>query len=418
MSRSMRNRGIVLTSSFAGLALLATACTPPMPPDVLAAQAESQITCGTGNVDVSVPADFSGSMDSVGMALTSVCPEQTVAEVPEGEQAPVSLVSTTPTAEDIAAFNAAMCPNDAVIAIPAFAYPVTMAYNVIGLEGLVFTPETVAAILNGTVTSWEDPLIANENPDFDLTGLPELTLMSVESPQGTVEAMTAWLEQQQAPGWSQGTVDVLEAGQKFATQDEMIAEMTAIEGSMAVLPVFTAFNNLLATANLPVKGTDENGKEVDTVITADDVQLYKVGSGATNVTTDDKGNIFASPAVGGFPVPGNFDLASSKIVLGEDAGLVGWPVEGYAHLLICDDGKNDALPLLFAQYLVRLAGQGSLETFGVTPMPEPIRVQTFTPLRVTVSTGEDGTVPDEAGVEEAIVDEEIANNELPQDAEQ
>ncbi len=64
--------------------------------------------------------------------------------------------------------------------------------------------------------------------------------------------------------------------------------------------------------------------------------------------------------------------------------------------------------------MVRLAGQGSLETFGVTPLPEPIRVQTFTPLRVTVQddgisedgSAGDGTVPDEAGLEEDIVDEE------------
>jgi hypothetical protein len=156
---------------------------------------------------------------------------------------------------------------------------------------------------------------------------------------------------------------------------------------------------------------------VDTVITADDVQLYKVGSGATTVTTDESGNIFASPAVGGFPVEGNFDLASSKIVLGSDQALVGWPIEGYAHLLICDDGSNDALPLLFAQYMVRLAGQGSLEIFGVTPLPEPIRVQTFTPLRVTVMTGEEGDAPDMAPIEEQIVDEEADRNELPEDAE-
>ena len=197
--------------------------------------------------------------------------------------------------------------------------------------------------------------------------------------------------------------------------------MTSVESSIAVLPIFTAFNNVLATANLPVKGTDANGKEIDTVVTTDDVQLYKVGSGATNITTDEAGNIFASPATGGFPVEGNFDLASSKIVLGAEQGLVGWPVEGYAHLLICDDGSNSALPLLYAQYVVRLAGQGSLESFGLTPMPEPIRVQTFTPLRVTVNVDDEnsgnGETTDEAPLEEAIVDEEITNDELPQDAE-
>jgi ABC-type phosphate transport system substrate-binding protein len=399
------------------MAILA-ACTPPMPPDVLAARAESQIVCGTGSLEVATPGQFIGAIDSVGAALNSVCPEQMTTEVPIDTPALVKLVERTPNQQLITEFQTVSCPNDKIIVIPAFAYPVTIAYNVVGLEGLVFTPETVAAILKGEVTSWEDPLIADENPDYDLTLLPDIALMSLETPDGSVEAMTTWLTQQVPNVWTEGVTGTLTAGQKFATQEDLLLEMTSVESSIAVLPIFTAFNNVLATANLPVKGTDANGKEIDTVVTTDDVQLYKVGSGATNVTTDETGNIFAGPAVGGFPVEGNFDLASSKIVLGEDQGLVGWPVEGYAHLLICDDGTDSALPLLFAQYAVRLAGQGSLESFGLTPMPEPIRVQTFTPLRVTVNTEDaDMEMPDEAPLEEAIVDEEITNDELPQEAE-
>jgi ABC-type phosphate transport system substrate-binding protein len=414
----MNVRGIVLVSSLTATMAILAACTPPMPPDVLAARAESQIVCGTGSLEVATPGQFIGAIDSVGAALNSVCPEQMTTEVPIDTPALVKLVERTPNQQLITEFQTVSCPNDKIIVIPAFAYPVTIAYNVVGLEGLVFTPETVAAILKGEVTSWEDPLIADENPDYDLTLLPDIALMSLETPDGSVEAMTTWLTQQVPNVWTEGVTGTLTAGQKFATQEDLLLEMTSVESSIAVLPIFTAFNNVLATANLPVKGTDANGKEIDTVVTTDDVQLYKVGSGATNVTTDETGNIFAGPAVGGFPVEGNFDLASSKIVLGEDQGLVGWPVEGYAHLLICDDGTDSALPLLFAQYAVRLAGQGSLESFGLTPMPEPIRVQTFTPLRVTVNTEDaDMEMPDEAPLEEAIVDEEITNDELPQEAE-
>ena len=97
----------------------------------------------------------------------------------------------------------------------------------------------------------------------------------------------------------------------------------------------------------------------------------------------DKGNLAASPAIGGVPVEGNFDAAAAKIVLAEGQPMVGWPVVGYAHMLICDDPK-DPLPLSTAQYLIRLAGQGSLETFGVTPLPDPIRIKLFTPLKVAV----------------------------------
>ncbi len=376
--RTPVTRGIVLTVS-ALAAVVLSGCTPPMPPDVLAARAEAQIVCQTGDVQASVSETLSGALTQVGLGLGGVCPEQTVTEIGPDLPAPIALVDRTPTAPEIQAWDAANCPTGSTVVIPAFAYPVTIAYNVIGLEGVVMTPQIVAGILDGTITSWEDPLIAASNQGFDFTALPDMVLMSVESPQGSVEAMTTWLTQQAPETWTQGVVGTLEGSQTFPTVTDMIAEMTFTDSAIAVLPVFQAFNNVLATANLPV--TLEDGSEL--VITADDVQLYKVGSGATAVTTDESGNIFASPAAGGVPVPENFDLASSKIVLAEDQPLVGWPVLGYAHLLICDD-PADPLPMSLAQYTVRLAGQGALETFGLTPMPEPLRVQTFTPLKVTV----------------------------------
>ena len=378
--RSSKVRGVVLTSLVGATAAVVAACTPPLPPDVLAAQAESQIVCQTGETTVSVPEAFAGSMDAVNLGLGGVCPEQTVVEVPEGEAAPLALVDRTPSASDIDAFAAQSCPAGQVVVIPAFAYPVTMAYNVVGLEGVVMTPQIVAGILNGTITSWEDPLITAANPDFDFTGLPELSVMGLEGPSGSVQAMSTWLAQQAPEQWTQGTVETLEGAQQFPTSLDLVGEMTAFESSITVMPVFQAFANVLATANLPV--TLEDGSEL--VITADDVQLYKVGSGATTITTDEAtGSIFASPATGGVPVEGNFDQAASKIVLAEGQPLVGWPVNGFAHLMVCDD-PADPLPMSFAQYVVRLAGQGALETFGVTPMPEPIRIQTFVPLKVTV----------------------------------
>jgi hypothetical protein len=54
-------------------------------------------------------------------------------------------------------------------------------------------------------------------------------------------------------------------------------------------------------------------------------------------------------------------------------------------MMVCDD-PNDPLPLSTAQYMVRLAGQGGFEASGVTPLPEPIRIQTFAPLKVTIAT--------------------------------
>jgi phosphate transport system substrate-binding protein len=273
-----------------------------------------------------------------------------------------------------------------VIEIPAFGYQVTVGFNVIGLEGLLFTPEAVAGVLNGTVTSFEDPLIAEPNEGYDLSGLPEITVLALDTPQGSVEAMTAWLTQQVPDQWTKGVVGTVEGAETFATTQELLDAMLMSDATLAILPTTTVISAGLAPASLPAYLPTDDGQKGELVtISPDDTQLAKVGAGATVVTADDAGNLTASPAIGGIPNPDSFDLAASKVVLQEGQPLAGWPVVAVAHALICDSADNP-LPLSFGQFLVRLAGQGSLEGFGFVPLPEPVRFQTFTPLKVTINT--------------------------------
>ena len=382
MSRqSVWIRGVVLTSLVGAGAAALAGCTPPLPPDVLAARAENSITCQVGDQAVSVPDDFAGLMLGVSSNLQGVCPEQSISEALPGDPAKVAITSSAPTTDEIAAFQAT-CPT-APIVVPVFSYPVSLAYNIIGLEGLVFPPDVVAGILNGSITSWEDPAIVAANPGVDLTLLPEITVLGLDQPSGSVEAMTTWLSQEVPAEWPAGPTGTLEnAFTTFPTTTDLLSELTLSDGPVAVLPTFVATNNAIPVGSLPVK---------DTFIDPSDTGLAKVGAGATTVTVDASGNIVATPAVGGVPTEGNFDLAASKVVLAEGQELIGWPVEAYAHMMVCDDG-TDPLPLSTAQYLVRLAGQGGLETFGVTPLPEPIRKQTFTPLKVLESVDPDAPV--------------------------
>jgi len=381
---SRGDRGIALALSAGVLPLVLAACTPPMPPDVLAAVAESQITCQSGDVTVAVPEEFLGSMSAVGSSLGGVCPEQTVTEVPVGDAAPVYITSGTPSPEEVSAFSSTQCPSGTTITIPAFGYQVTAGFNVIGLEGLLLTPEAIAGILNGTVTSFEDPLIADANEGYDLTLLPDITVKSLDTPQGSVQAMTRWLAQQVPDLWTKGEVGTLDIGETFATGYELIDALYSADATFALLPVTTVVAAGLAPASLPVYPVADDGTAEDMiVISPDDTQLAKVGAGATTVTTDENGNMVATPGVGGIPNSESFDLASSKVVLQEGETVAGWPAVAMAHALICDR-PEDPLPLSFGQYLVRLAGQGSLEGFGLVPLPEPIRFQTFTPLKVTV----------------------------------
>lgn len=374
MSRFKKStRGIVLAACALSATALISACTPPLPPDVLAAQAEANITCQTGAQNVSLPEDFVGASDAVNVNLSGTCPEQSLVEVPAGEPASLTITATAPSADQVAAFEK-ICPSGA-ITVPVFGYPVVLALNVIGLEGVVMTSQALAGILDGSVTSWTDPLITDANPGIDLTGIPDITVMSLEGGSGAVNAMTAYLSKTASDSWTAGTVDTIEVGTKFATTADLVTELTMTDGAVAVLPAIQAVN-----AGMPMASVDING----TTISVDDTQLLKVGVGALTITTDAKGNMVATPAVGGTPVPENFDAAAAKVVLAEGQEMIGWPIIGIAHMLVCDDG-TDPLPLSSAQFLVRLAGQGSLETFGLVPLPEPIRVSTFTPLKVTAA---------------------------------
>ncbi|MBO79057.1 MAG: hypothetical protein CMQ22_05760 [Gammaproteobacteria bacterium] len=377
-----RGRGIALSAFALSVAVMASACTPPMPPDVLAAQAESQIECRTGSTDVSVPENLFGAMTFIGDALTSVCPEQTLMEIGPQEPATLKVVDGTPSPQDVSEFSAA-CPAGDVIYVPLFSYPVTLAYNIFGLEGLVLTADAVAGILNGDITSWEDPAITDANEGFDLSGLPDIEVYTVDQDRGSVQAMTTWLSEEAPQAWSEGTLERLPGNINFGSSFEMTEELALMEGAVAILPVFEAFNAFVPTAALPVTYGDD-GAEEELIAFPDDPQLAKIGSGAMTLSVGDQGNIAATPAVGGIPDDEIFDLAASKIILQEDQPVVGWPVLGTGHLLVCDD-PADPLPLSVAQYSLRLAGQGALETYGLTPLPEPVRIKTFEPLKVTVA---------------------------------
>ena len=368
---TMITRGIVLV---AVCAAAVTACTPPLPPDVLAAQAENTIVCQSGSQNVSMPDDFAGAMSLVNGNLSGVCVDQSITEVLPGEPATLQVIDHAPTTDDIAAFKQ-NCPTNPIV-VPAFGYAVGLAYNIIGLDGLVLTPEVIAGMLSGAITSWEDPKIAEANAGIDLTGLPPIAIAALDAPSGAVEAMTTWLSKAAPKDWTSGpTATLANATTTFPTAIDLMGELTAMEGTIAVVPVVSAATNAVPVASLPVQ---------DLVIAPDDTQSQKIGLGATTITKDEAGNLLASPAVGGVPVEGNLDLAASKVVLAEGQPVLGWPVMGVAHLVVCDDPK-DPLPLSTAQYVVRLAGQGGFETFGVTPLPEPIRIQTFAPLKVTVA---------------------------------
>jgi len=370
MLRSFQShRGIVLVAVAAGLTLGVSACTPPMPPDVLAAFAEQNFTCYSGQQQVSAAADLSTAIDALNTGLMGQCPEQGMVAAADGTIADFALTSTAPTDAEQKAFADAACKTGKVLIAPAFAYGIGLAVNSPGMESVVLPPDVLAGVLNGSITTWADPKIAAANDGVDLSSLGDITVVSLDHPDGSINAMTTYLTKSAPTVWTTGVADTLTVGTKVATTDDLVAELGNAPGAVAVLPLPVAANNSLAVLGMQVQ---------DQTMDATSTQELQIGAGATTLTIADNGNIFASPAIGGVPNADTFDAAAQKIVVPSGQPMIGWPVEGFAHVMTCNTGATPPLTTSSFLYTVTLNGQGAVSGVGYTPLPEPVRSKSRT----------------------------------------
>ena len=370
MTRSFQShRGIVLVAVAAGLTLGVSACTPPMPPDMVAAQAEQNFTCFSGQQQVTAAGDLSSAIDALNTGLMGQCPEQGMVAAADGAIADFALTSSAPNDAEQKAYTDAACKTGKLLIAPAFAYGIGLAVNGPGMESVVLPPDVLAGILNGSITSWVDPKIAAANDGVDLSSMGDITVVSLEGPDGSVRAMTTYLNTSAPTVWTTGVADTLSVGTKVATTDDLLAELSNAPGAVAVLPLPVAANNSLAVMGMQVQNQ---------TMDATNTQQLQIGAGATSLTIAENGNIFAAPAIGGVPNADTFDAAAQKIVVASGELMIGWPILGFAHVMACNTGATPPLAMSSFLYTVTLNGQGAVAAVGYTPLPEPVRSKSRT----------------------------------------
>ncbi len=79
-----------------------------------------------------------------------------------------------------------------VILLPMTAGSIVMAYNLPGVEGLKLSREAYVGIFRGEITNWNDPAIAEVNPDIDLPDQP-ITVVHRSDGSGTTGVFTMHL---------------------------------------------------------------------------------------------------------------------------------------------------------------------------------------------------------------------------------
>jgi ABC-type phosphate transport system substrate-binding protein len=351
---------------FSFTAALVYACTPPLPPEVLAGQAESTINCETANTIVDGPLDLESNFFLIADSLSAACPEHQVTFSIGDPSAEVIITDHTPTKAEIEFLNR-RCPTSEVLVSPAYGIPATLSLQVTGLEGLALDANAVGGLLDGTITNWNDPIIQELNPDFILDSVPVIKLGSTEK-SSAVLAMTSWAKE--VGGANLEPSDTIRGEQNFSTLYEMASEMFNIEGSFGIVPLGTAVINGLNVANMVVNNGD--------ILVPEPVYTMR----AIATAEIDRTNPNQMVATIGYGGKVNEEL--SDPLIDPSNFKSGWPAIGIAHVMACESGTdNGALP--FARFMIRGEGQGALETSGYTRLPLPIRLKAILALKTPLS---------------------------------
>ena len=83
------------------------------------------------------------------------------------------------------------CGGD-FIEVPLYVSPIAVAFNLEGIDTLNLGPDRIAGIFAQEITSWNDPAIAEDNPDVELPDLP-ITPVNRSDESGTTENFVEYL---------------------------------------------------------------------------------------------------------------------------------------------------------------------------------------------------------------------------------
>ena len=131
------------------------------------------------------------------------------------------------------------CAGDqGAINLPHYISPIALPYNLPSIEGstLNLTPELIAGIFANEITNWNDPAIAEVNPDIEF---PDLTINPVHrsDDSGTTENFTDYMAQTAPDIWTYGAIEPWDTdgpggGEGAPQTSGVVAAVNAGEGSI------------------------------------------------------------------------------------------------------------------------------------------------------------------------------------------
>lgn len=316
------------------------ACTPPIPPDVLASFAEKDVQCANGEVKV-------GSSELAAIAVQtsidlylSYCPESQVTTTTDVAEA--NLIVT-----DYSAKEPEMCSTATVIT-PVMSKTSTLSYFASGLDGLIFSPETVQSILTGEINNMNDPQIAATNENFEFPDQP-ITLLGINQPSASDIAYLEWVGRQTGK-----SVIEVNAAESFDDYPALVEKLLITEGAFAVLPSNVIYENIITFSNLRLT-------EGDSLF-----ETSSFGSAASQFFSEEQGDVLKT----------KFDPNIEPLLdAGQETSSAPWQGISLFDVGMCTEDDEEQSIRKFMRFLLRLDNQGQFETFGYFPLTESVRLK-------------------------------------------
>ena len=130
-----------------------------------------------------------------------------------------------------------------VLYFPTVVAPITVSYNLSGVDELQLSPDTIAKIFQREITNWNDPAIAADNEGVELPD-QDITVVRRSDSSGTTGNFTKFLEKASGPDasgvWTLGTDSTV----------EWPADTQAGDGNGGVAQIISSTNGAIGYVDL------------------------------------------------------------------------------------------------------------------------------------------------------------------------
>jgi ABC-type phosphate transport system substrate-binding protein len=318
--------------------VLVSGCTPPMPPDVLAAIAEQEVTCIPGEVKVAVDAETSPLIQSaIDLYITS-CELSTVTLVQDSADADIVIFDNT-------AARLPIC-STSVAAVPLVVEGAGIALNYSGATSLNFDADVLSKIYSGQITDWADPAIAALNPESELITLP-IVLMGPKVANSSILSFEQWMKNLGASNFQ------AKVNQPAESLEQLLESFTTTDGALGIFPAEFISANAFTVGSIAVP----EGSAV--------FDIETMSSAGTQVKSELNGDVLTA----------TFDPSIAVTSAeGTDSVNIPWQAVSWINLAICKPDDVNIGARAFARFMLRQDAQGQSSVLGFVPLEESLRL--------------------------------------------